>query len=131
MVGPLLPALPATSLHLASSPARSQGFERFPGPTAEDMERQYKDTLSPTEAMRLTRNELWKLLLAKENKLAACFEELGWAQEDAPKHIVQLYKLLSRHVHNEFQLSRRQVDIVVSVTGQGAGQASRPPEAQR
>ena len=70
----------------------------------------------PQSAERLSRPDLWQRLLEQEAALAQCFEELGWARADAPKKIAELYKLLSRHVHNEFQLSPQRVDIVVSVT---------------
>ena len=92
---------------------------------AEEYETRFKKKERVPRKAKLTCVDLWELVLAKDDQLARCFEELGWAREDAPKHMAQLYDLLSGHVHNQFQLSALQVDIVVSVTGQGAGQAGR------
>ena len=83
--------------------------------------------------MKWGRKKVWGHLLAdpQYQALAACFEELGWKQEDAPAQIAALDTLLSEHVHNKFQLSTQQVDIVVSVTGQGAGLAGRQRRSRR
>lgn len=76
-----------------------------------------------SDAYKWSRKQLWQRLLADQEyrSLAACFEELGWTQQDAPSHVAALYKLLSKHAHNAFQLSLRRVDIAVSVPARQPG----------
>ena len=89
-----------------------------PVPGAETREDQFRAKLALLRAPQPQGKQLWQQLLEEEEALATCLEEVGWPRPEAPGHIAQLYQHLSKHAHNEFQLSSslRRVDILVSAT---------------